>query len=190
MLFRRADLEGIAAGEITIAFRRGRRRRARPGSTQLTPVGVLRIESVEAVEPDAVPAEDLARAGRPDRAALLAGGPEDGVLYRIALRLEGPDPRIALREDAALGDEARAELDVRLAHMDRSRRSGPWTGAVLALIAERPAVRAADLAAELGRDDLRAFKADVRKLKALGLTESLETGYRLSPRGRAYLSGS
>jgi hypothetical protein len=28
----------------------------------------------------------------------------------------------------------------------------------------------------------------VRKLKALGLTESLEVGYRLSPRGRAYLA--
>ena len=31
------------------------------------------------------------------------------------------------------------------------------------------------------------FKRDVRKLKELGLTESLETGYRLSPRGRALL---
>ncbi len=31
------------------------------------------------------------------------------------------------------------------------------------------------------------FKTNVRKLKALGLTESLEVGYRLSPRGRAFL---
>ena len=31
------------------------------------------------------------------------------------------------------------------------------------------------------------FKRDVRKLKELGLTESLERGYRLSPRGRAVL---
>ena len=30
------------------------------------------------------------------------------------------------------------------------------------------------------------FKRDVRKLKELGLTESLPVGYRLSPRGRAY----
>ncbi len=29
------------------------------------------------------------------------------------------------------------------------------------------------------------FKRDVRKLKELGLTESLDTGYRLSPRARA-----
>jgi hypothetical protein len=32
-----------------------------------------------------------------------------------------------------------------------------------------------------------AFKTDVRKLKGLGLTESLEVGYRLPPRGQAWL---
>ena len=32
------------------------------------------------------------------------------------------------------------------------------------------------------------FKANVRKLKALGLTISLERGYRLSPRGEAVLA--
>ena len=57
---------------------------------------------------------------------------------------------------------------------------------MLRLIAERPAVRAGDLAESLGRERL-AFKADVRKLKALGLTESLGVGYRLSPRGEAWL---
>ena len=31
------------------------------------------------------------------------------------------------------------------------------------------------------------FKLDVRKLKNLGLTYSLEVGYRLTPRGAAYL---
>ena len=32
------------------------------------------------------------------------------------------------------------------------------------------------------------FKRDVRKLKELGLTESLEIGYRLSPRGVAFMT--
>lgn len=36
--------------------------------------------------------------------------------------------------------------------------------------------------------DTPAFKTHVRKLKALGLTESLEVGYRLSPRGEAVLA--
>jgi hypothetical protein len=35
--------------------------------------------------------------------------------------------------------------------------------------------------------DTHAFKLNVRKLKNLGLTESLGTGYRLSPRGAAVL---
>ena len=58
---------------------------------------------------------------------------------------------------------------------------------MLELIAARPAVRAPDLAASLGRET-QPFKADVRKLKELGLTESLLVGYRLSPRGRSYLA--
>ena len=41
-----------------------------------------------------------------------------------------------------------------------------------------------EVAAELGRDTA-SFKRDVRKLKELGLTESLDIGYRLSPRGEA-----
>ena len=35
--------------------------------------------------------------------------------------------------------------------------------------------------------DVPLFKRRVRQLKELGLTESLEVGYRLSPRGRAVL---
>jgi Mn-dependent DtxR family transcriptional regulator len=58
---------------------------------------------------------------------------------------------------------------------------------VLELIRDRPEVRAPDLAASLGRET-QPFKRDVRKLKELGLTESLERGYRLSPRGRAVLA--
>ena len=48
-------------------------------------------------------------------------------------------------------------------------------------------MRAGDLADAAGmvRKD---FKGRVRKLKALGLTESLAVGYRLSPRGEAVLA--
>ena len=60
---------------------------------------------------------------------------------------------------------------------------GPPT--TLDLIADRPGVRAADLAASVGRET-QPFKLDVRKLKGLGLTLSLEVGYRLSPRGEAF----
>jgi hypothetical protein len=91
-----------------------------------------------------------------------------------------------LREDAAVPDDELARIRARLARLDRASRHGPWTVTVLRLIAARPGVRAADLAASLGRET-QPFKADVRKLKQLGLTESLDVGYRLSPRGRAVL---
>ena len=78
------------------------------------------------------------------------------------------------------------EVDTRLDRLDRASTHGPWTRAVLAVIAAQPATRAADLAAGFGRETL-PFKTDVRKLKNLGLTESLEVGYRLSPRGEAYV---
>ena len=59
-------------------------------------------------------------------------------------------------------------------------------GETLVLIAENPGVRAEDLAASVGREKM-PFKLDVRKLKEMGLTESLLTGYRLSPRGETVL---
>jgi DNA-binding IclR family transcriptional regulator len=57
---------------------------------------------------------------------------------------------------------------------------------VLDLVARRPAVAAAVLAAEAGMERM-VFKRRVRVLKELGLAESLVRGYRLSPRGAAYL---
>ncbi|MFD0469133.1 hypothetical protein ACFQ0B_13075 [Nonomuraea thailandensis] len=95
--------------------------------------------------------------------------------------MTGPDPRDVLAADAVLTPGDVAELTRRL------DRWGPWALRTLELIAERPGVRAADLAPEVGQE-LPRFKLNVRKLKELGLTISLETGYRLSPRGQAYLS--
>ena len=71
--------------------------------------------------------------------------------------------------------------------MDRRSRSGAWTQATLRAIAAKPAVRAASLARALGRPR-DEFKRDVRKLKNLGLTSSLETGYRLTAKGEALLA--
>jgi hypothetical protein len=41
--------------------------------------------------------------------------------------------------------------------------------------------------AEMMNQNTVAFKAAARKLKNLGLTESLDVGYRISPRGRVVL---
>jgi hypothetical protein len=134
---------------------------------------------------------DARAAGYPDVAAAIADvrpGAADSSLYLVHLHhVDDPDPRSVLAATDALSDDDRAGLDRRLDRLDRASKTGPWTTTVLRLIAERPAVRAPDLAASLGRET-QPFKLDVRKLKALGLTISLERGYRLSPRGEAYLS--
>jgi hypothetical protein len=185
MLFRQDDLRRIAEGEVTLAFRRWRRPTVRAGGTLRTRVGVLAIKSVEVVDERDVTEADARRAGAESREALFAGLPGDGTLHRIEFRLAGPDPRIALRARSDISPAERAEIDARLARLDAAGRHGAWTAKVLGLIAERPGTRAPDLAVSLGRETA-PFKADVRKLKELGLTESLEVGYRLSPRGRAY----
>jgi len=185
VLIRRPVLDAIAAGTVTCVFRHWDRPRVRVGGTQRTPVGVLEVISVDPVDEEGLTPEDARAAGFADLAALQRAQSGDGQLYRIGLRLAGPDPRVALRAKRRLSKADRAELDTRLARMDRASPHGPWTAAVLALIAENPGVRAPDLAARMGRETL-PFKRDVRKLKELGLTESLEVGYRLSPRGRAY----
>ena len=51
---------------------------------------------------------------------------------------------------------------------------------------KHPQRRAGDLAPKVDRE-LRVFKADVRKLKGLGLTRSFEVGYELTPLGRQVL---
>ncbi|MFN8081680.1 MAG: hypothetical protein U0Q19_19145 [Kineosporiaceae bacterium] len=81
-----------------------------------------------------------------------------------------------------------AEIRRRLDRLDRASAIGPWTAATLAAIDASPGVRAPDLAAGFGRDT-PSFKRDVRKLKELGLTESLDIGYRLSARGIAVVDG-
>lgn len=182
---RLTTLRAIAAGTVTQLFRRWERPRVRVGGTQRTPVGVLEFTAVEPVDEADLTAADAEAAGFADLDALRAAQTGEHPLYRITVRLAGPDPRVALRARSRLSATARAEIAGRLARLDRASRRGPWTATVLDLIAENPGVRAPDLAARLGLETL-PFKRDVRKLKELGLTESLEVGYRLSPRGRAW----
>lgn len=189
MLFPRETVDAIAAGRVTVAFRKWRRPTVRAGGTLQTPAGLLGIEAVERIEESDITDSDAHDAGYQSRDELLRWlrRRDEGELYRIRFRVAGPDPRIALRNDTSLDADTYAGLVARLDRLDRSSTHGPWTLDTLRLIRERPAVRAADLATHFGRETL-PFKADVRKLKALGLTESLEVGYRLSPRGEALLA--
>ncbi len=182
--------EPIERGEVDVLFRRWKRLQAVVGNTYRTAAGRLTVTAVDVVDPDDLTEEDARRAGHPDVAALrhaLRGDPSLPT-YRIAVApAEGPDPRSELADDDRLAEEDVAEIDRRLERLDRASSWGAWTMPTLHLIEDQPAVVSTVLAEAVGRER-QAFKLDVRKLKALGLTESLEVGYRLSPRGRAYLA--
>jgi len=190
MLFERRLRDGIAEGRITAALRRWRRLQVVAGRTYRTGAGLVEVTAADPVRPEDLTHKDARAAGFESVDALLTHlhGPSDGQLYLLRFRrVAGPDPREALAADDGLDDGGVAAIDLRLARLDHASTRGPWTAAALKVIAAHPGVRAGDLAGMLGRD-LPSFKADVRKLKALGLTESLEIGYRLSPRGAAYLA--
>jgi hypothetical protein len=188
VLIKMAVLGRIMAGEIDTVFRRQLRPTVKAGGTLRTALGMLDIVAIDRVAPDDITDDDARRAGFADRDAVLAflGEKAEGDDYRVRVRPGGDDPRTVLRESADLDDAALHDLRTRLDRLDARSTHGPWTRAVLRLIAERPHVRAPDLAASLGRDT-PSFKDDVRRLKALGLTISHSPGYELSPRGHAAL---
>jgi hypothetical protein len=187
MLFQQRVLDGIRDGSITLAFRRWRRPTVRAGGTLLTAVGELSIAAVSPVTLGEISEDHARRAGYESRAALLATLREgaEGTLYRIELGALRPDPRVALRASDALTEEERRGIVNRLTRLD-THAPAPWTLRTLEIIASHPAVRAGDLCRLLDQEK-EPFKINVRKLKNLGLTESLEVGYRLSPRGATLL---
>lgn len=188
MLFRRPVLEAIARGEISEAYRYWRRPTVATGGTLMTERGQLRVLSVEAIAIGDIGPRDARAAGYPSLDALredLVPRPGSS-LYRIRFAIEGPDPRVSLREcDRISGLEADA-LWGTLRRMDARSKVGPWTEKVLSAISRHPGSRAIDLAGRCGLEK-EWLKRHVRQLKNLGLTESLNPGYRLSKRGEALL---
>jgi hypothetical protein len=192
VLFPKRLWPGLADGSVTLTYRRWRRQQVVSGRRYRTPAGIVEVTSVTIASPDEIRDDEARRAGHRDSAGLVAELPDrpESHLYRIEFcKVTEPDPRAVLAASADLDEGAIAEVTRRLDRLDRASRHGPWTRETLALIRDQPAVRATDLAGLLDRDKT-SFKTDVRKLKNLGLTESLDVGYRLSPRGRAYLAST
>lgn len=180
MLFPSDLWPAVAEGTVTVAFRRWRRPSVRAGGTLQSPAGLLAIDAVDAITEADVRDDDARAAGHADAAAVLAALAPEGTLHRIRFHRLGDDPRGALRADTALDAAELAQLRAVL------HRLG-WAGPTLRLIAARPGVVSTELAAVEGVDR-PVFERRVRRLKALGLTESLGIGYRLSPRGEAVVT--
>lgn len=178
MQFTTESSVGILAGRITVSFRNWKRPHAAVGGVyRLRPSGAVKVTGVRPVRLCDVEADDLRLSGF-DSVAEIARFltlPESANVTRVQFELTD-EPA-----GKPLPDLSADDVVTRLQATDR-RSTAPWTVGVLALIRAHPATRAGDLAPRMGWDT-PAFKANVRKLKRIGLTQSLETGYRLTDLG-------
>jgi len=193
LLFKKAFHAGLSSGAITLTYRRWQKPHVRAGGRyRCHPIGVLEVDAIELVTVGSITEADAAAAGFTTRDALVAYLGELGEVtprtevYRVALHHGGDGDRVELALEAELSADDVAAITQKLARLDQG---GAWTGKTLAAIQKRPRIAASKLAAALGRETL-PFKVDVRKLKKLGLTQSFEVGYEISPRGTAYLAAT
>jgi hypothetical protein len=184
--FTAADHERVARGEITVTWRLWKYAHVKPGRPYSTGFGFVHVEDVRRVHAADVTDADAHEAGLPDAAALIdlacahtgADPTPETALYRVQFHyLDTPPEKPALSLD---------EIEKRLDRLDSASPRSPWTLATLRAIEADAGVPARLLAIDRGLDT-PAFKRNVRKLKALGLTISLDTGYELSELGQTYL---
>ena len=191
LLFKKPFHAGLVRGSVTVTFRRWQKPHVRPGGRyRCHPIGVLEVDRVDLVRAGDIDAADATRAGFATRDELIAYlaelGPLDDAteVYRVELHHGGDGDRVESALDDKLTAEDVTAITKTLARFDKDKK---WTGKTLALIGQMPRIAASQLAKKLKRET-EDFKIDVRKLKKLGLTQSFEVGYEISPRGRAYLA--
>ena len=192
LLFKKRFHQGLVDGSITLTVRLWDKPHVKPGGRyRVHPIGVVEVDAIIRIPFGELTQADAQRAGFVDLAELteyalpVAKGPLTGLtpIFKVDLHHGGDGDRVQIAMDAKLDKAAVEALCRKLKKLDTK---GPWTKQTLALIAHRPKVAASKLAKSIGRET-EPFKIDVRKLKKLGLTQSFEVGYGLSPRGRAFL---
>ena len=193
LLFQKRFHEGLVNGSITLTFRRWEKPHVKPGGRyRCHPIGVLEVEKLDRVRIADISDREAKKTGFESRNALIEyiatgpGGPidDDTELFRVQLHHGGDGDRVEIALDDALSKDDLATIKAKLAKMDQKEA---WTMKTLRLIEKHPQVAASKLAKKVGRETA-PFKVDVRKLKKLGLTQSFEVGYEISPRGKAYLA--
>lgn len=194
LLFKKPFHEGLKSGAITLTFRRWTKPKVKPGGRyRCHPIGVLEVDAVTQVKTRQVSDAEARTAGFNDRVALIKtleefAGPlrSDDLLFRVQLHFGGDGDRVQAALQDELTDADVQTLREKLRGMDLRSDHGAWTRKALKLIEAHPRVAASKLALKVKRETL-PFKADIVKLKKLGLTQSFEVGYELSPRGRAFV---
>lgn len=188
MIFRSEFLDKMKAGKIKVTFRRWEKPAAKAGGTQKTKIGVIGFTKVTLINEKTLSEKDARDAGYESLEKLQKDLQirKLGKVYKIHLKYVGADPRIKLRSQTKLTTEAWERLLKRTAMLDKRSSIGPWTEKTLKLVEKYPGKVSTILAKKFGMERF-AFKLNVRKLKNLGLTISLGTGYKISPLGKAYL---
>lgn len=192
LLFQKRFHAGLVDGSVTLTFRRWERPLVKAGGRyRCHPIGVLEVVAVERVAVSAISEDEARHAGfeaRDELVRYLASAREAPLLptslvHRVELVHGGDGDRVPLALEADLDAAARAAVERALAKLDGD---APWAEETLRAIRERPRVAASKLAPLFGLETA-PFKARVVKLKKLGLTQSFEVGYEVSPRGLAFL---
>src|SRR5262245_16643588 len=189
MLFK-SDLHGrIRSCEIGCTVRSWQRPHAKVGGRYALGGGAVVVDKIQETNLDEITPALARKCGFPSLVELLKiakhGAGER--VFVIDFHYDGGAGARAKPETTAVSADQLAQLVRRLAAMDRRSKIGAWTVATLRAIEARPGVLSTKLARSLGRPR-DEFKRDVRKLKNLGLTFSLEIGYRLTPKGEALLA--
>ncbi len=189
MLFKQIHLQGILEGNVSLAFRVWEKPSVKKESLIKTPIGVIRILNVEAIEKEQITSIQAKKAGYSSKEDLLKTlkpfrKDSDGIIYKIEVQYHSEDPRIQLREDN-LTNEKFSEIIARLDRLDSANKQGPWTRKILSVIAKYPYKKAAELSQRTGLEK-EWLKLNIRKLKNLGLTISHTVGYELSPLGKQF----
>ncbi len=185
MLLSQRTLDAVVNGEIDRVYRRWKRPAVVEGTVQRTAHGLVEVVGLRQVEEGEI---EPAAAGYATSEDVLADirPPEPGrALYEVRIRWAGDDPRLALRESVDIDEATLDEIDRVVTGI--GRRGGPTGIQLLQAVAANPGKLAQDLAEEIGAER-EVLKRRIRQLKEIGLTESLRIGYRLSPRGEAYLT--
>ncbi len=194
LLFQKRFHAGIVDGAVRLTFRLWDKPHVKAaGRYRVHPIGVVEVDGVEQVTLASLTEAEAQAGGFASRDELLsylapvAKAPLTAKtrVFRVAFHHGGDGDRVPLALEAALTPADVADIELRLARLDAK---GPWTRRVLQLIGKHPRVAASQLAAKLGLAETEPFKIDVRKLKKLGLTQSFEVGYELSPRGERFLA--
>ena|SRR5690606_18457876 len=188
MPFKKKFLVLIENGKIYTAFRKWIRPSVSESGTLLTPVGQLRIKSLNKVEYDQITDDEVVQAGYEHREELdkELAFKDSGDIYRIEFELEGVDPRIELRENVEISNDEMTKVIAKLKRLDASGKVKNWTYKVIEIVDSEPGKYAIEYSSKLGYEK-EWFKLNIRKLKNLGLTISLTDGYEISPRGKVVL---